>query len=292
MESNLQTLPIDSSDAKAAFRKPSNDASNRQYWRHSPVSSLSSSEGSSPQRDRSISPMVSRDDPAKSADTRPGRDGRELDWDSSRNQYSRNCDSYRYSDRQSSRSSHGYSRHDDYVRNDKRADEYSKYDRLSSRSSRESRVSSHPDHPRQESDLSRSKDYSQNSDKYSRDRYDGSGHRSRDKEKESPSLERQKYKDKDSSSDRVGSGRRHGNSISEEMDRDRRRRDKKGRDEKGDYHRSLGDIKGDYTASYEESRGHLNDSSCGREKDNDKYRLREGYKSGLKDTDGPKPAKK
>ncbi|XWS43038.1 hypothetical protein CRYUN_Cryun16bG0066800 [Craigia yunnanensis] len=215
MGSNLQTSSPDGSDAKAAFCKPSNDASNRQYRRRSPVSSLSSSEGSSPQRDHSVSPMVSRDDLAKSADTRLGKDERELDRDSSRNQYSRNGDSYRYSDRQSSGSSHGYSRHDDYVRNDNRADEYSKYDRLSSRSGGESRVSTHSDHPRQESDLSRSKDYSQNSDKYSRNRYDGSGHRSRDKEKESPSLEHQKYKDKDSSTDRVGSGRRHVNSISE-----------------------------------------------------------------------------
>ncbi|XWS57163.1 hypothetical protein CRYUN_Cryun09bG0149500 [Craigia yunnanensis] len=44
MDSNLQTSPPDSSDAKAAFRKPSNDASNRQYRRGSPVSRLSSSE--------------------------------------------------------------------------------------------------------------------------------------------------------------------------------------------------------------------------------------------------------
>ena len=248
--------------------------------------------GSSPQHDRSVSPMGSRDDLAKSADTRRGKDERELDRDFSRNQYSRNGDSYRYSDRQSSRSSHGYSRHDDYVRNDKRADECSKYDRLSSRSGRESRISTHSDHPRRESGLSRSKDYSRNSDKYSRDRYDGSGHRSRDKEKESPSLERQKYKDKHSSTDRVGSGSRHVNSISEEMDRDRRRRDRDGRDEKGDYHRSLGDRKGDNTPSYEESRGYRNDSSSGRERDKDKYRLQEGYKSGLKDRDGIKPEKK
>ncbi|XWS65318.1 hypothetical protein CRYUN_Cryun05aG0082900 [Craigia yunnanensis] len=291
MDSDLQTSLPDSSDAKAAFRKPSNDASNRQYRRRSPVSRLSSSEGSSPKRDRSISPLVSRDDLAKSADTRPGRDGRELDRDSSRNQYSRNGDSYRYSDRQSSRSSHGYSRHDDYVRHDRRADEDSKYDRLSSRSGRESRVSTHSGHPRKESDHSRSKEYS-HADKYSHDRYDGSGHRSRDKEKESPSLGRQKYKDKDSSFDRVVPGRRHGNSISDEMDRDRRRRDRDGRDEKGDYNRSLGDRKDDNTASYEESRGHWNDSSSGTERDNDKYCLQEGYKNGLKDIDGLKPEKK
>ncbi|XP_022744391.1 arginine/serine-rich coiled-coil protein 2 isoform X3 [Durio zibethinus] len=287
MDSNLHTSPP---DAKATFRKPSNDASNRQYRHRSPVSRLSSPEGSSPQRDCSVSPMVLGDDLVKCADTQPGRDGRDLDRDSSRNRYSRNGESYRYSDRQSSKSTHGYSRHDDYVRNDKRADEDSKYKRLSSRSG-ESRVSTHSDHPRKESDHIRSKDYSR-ADKYSHDRYDGSGHRSRDKEKEAPSLEHQKYKDKDSSFDRVGSGRRYGNSISEEMDRDRRRRGRDGRDEKGDYHRSSGDRRGEKTASYEESRGHRNDSSSGRERDNDKHHLKEGYKSGLKDVDGRKPEKK
>ncbi|KAK8336707.1 hypothetical protein V6Z12_A09G137900 [Gossypium hirsutum] len=238
MDSNLQTSP-NSSDAKTAFRKPSTDSSNRQYRRRSPVSGLSSSEGSSPQRDRSISPIVSRDDLEKSADTRPGRDGRELDRDSRGNRYSRNGDSYRYSDRQSSRSSHGYSRHD------KRADEDSKYD--------------------------------------------GSGHRSRDKGKESPFLER--YKDKDLSFDRVGSGRRHGKSLSEEMDRDRRRWDRDGRDEKVDYHRSWRDKKADHT-SYEESRGHWNDSSSVRERDNDKRPSKDGYRSGHEDMDGLKPSKK
>ncbi|XVF40891.1 hypothetical protein PTKIN_Ptkin01aG0153200 [Pterospermum kingtungense] len=287
MDSNLQTSPPDNSEAKAAFRKPSNDASNRQYRRRSPVSRLSSTEGSSPQRDRSVSPMVSRDDLEKGADIRTGRERREIDRDSSRNQYSKNSDSYRYSDRHSSRSSHGYSRHDDYVRHDKRADEDRKYDRLSSRSGRDSRVNSHSDHPRKESDRSRSKDYSR-ADKYSYDRYDGSRHRSRDKEKESPSLEHQKYKDKDLSFDRVGSGKRHDNSIFEEMNRDRRWRDRVARDEKGDYHRSSGDRKGDYTASHEQSGSNRTDSSTGRERDNDKYRPKEGYKSGLKDVDGPK----
>ncbi|MBA0615559.1 hypothetical protein Godav_015682 [Gossypium davidsonii] len=309
MDSNLQTSP-NNSDAKTAFRKPSTDSSNRQYRRRSPVSGLSSSEGlivglklegcflvdfglglmsilgskgSSPQRDRSISPIVSRDDLEKSADTRPGRDGRELDSDSRGNRYSRSGDSYRYSDRQSSRSSHGSSRHD------KHADEDSKYDRFSSRSDRESRISNHSDHPRQASDLSRSKDYSQNAEKYSRDRYDGSGHRSRDKGKESPFLER--YKDKDSSFHRVGSGKRHGNSLSEEMDRDRRRWDRDGRDEKVDYHRSWRDKKADHT-SYEESRGHWNDSSSVRERDNDKRRSKDGYRSGHEDIDGLKPSKK
>ncbi|GMI77184.1 hypothetical protein HRI_001387700 [Hibiscus trionum] len=263
MEPNLKTLPPDSSDARAAFRKPSNDASNRQYRRHTPVSGLSSYEGTSPQRDRSVSPMVSKDDLEKSADTRMGRDGRELDRDSTRNRYSRNDDSYRYSDRQSSRSSHGYSRHE------KRGNEYSKHARFSSRSDRESRMSAHSDHTR---------------------RYDGTGHRSRDKEKETPFLERQKYKDKDSSFDRVGSVRRHGNFIPEEMDRDRRW-DRDGRDEKVDYHRSPRDKKGNYT-SYEESRIHRNDSSSARERDTDKHRPKEGYRSGLEDLDGLKPFKK
>lgn len=248
------------------------------------------STGSSPQRDRSVSPMVSRYDLEKGADTRSGRDGREIDRGSGRNQYSRNNDSYRYPDRHSSRRSHGYSRHDDYVRHEKRADEDRNYDRLSSRSGRELTVSTYSDHPRKESDHSRSKDYLR-ADKYSHDRYDGSGHRNRDKEKELPSLERQKYKDNDSSFDRVGSGKRHGNANFEEMDIDRRRRDRDARDEKGDYHRSSGDRKGDYTTSHEESRINRNDSSTGRERENDKYRPKEVFKSGLKEVDGLKPEK-
>ncbi|KAL4283301.1 hypothetical protein GQ457_16G019690 [Hibiscus cannabinus] len=263
MDPNLKTSPPDSCDAKAAFRKPSNDASNRQYRRRTPVSGFSSYEGSSPQRDRSNSPMVTRDDLEKSADTRLGRDGRELDRDSTRNRYSRDSDSYRYSDRKSSRSSHGYSRHE------KRGNEENKCVRFSSRSDRESRMSSHSDHSR---------------------RYDNTGHRSRDKEKESAFLERHKYKEKDSSFDRLGSVRRHGNFISEEMDRDRRW-DRDGRDENVDYHRSPRDKKGNYT-SYEESRSHRNDSSSARERDTDKHRPKEGYQSGLEDLDGLKPFKK
>ncbi|KAE8701686.1 ABC transporter B family member 1-like [Hibiscus syriacus] len=142
MEPNLETSPPDSSDAKAAFCKSSNDTSNRRYRHRTPVSGLSSSEGSSPRRDRSVSPMVSRDDPEKSADTRPGRDGRELDRDSTRNRYSRNGDSYRYSNQQPSRSSYG-SRHDKHGNEDR------KYDRFSSHSDRKSRIIAHSDHPRQ-----------------------------------------------------------------------------------------------------------------------------------------------
>ncbi|OMO51945.1 hypothetical protein COLO4_37458 [Corchorus olitorius] len=259
---------------------------------------ISSDLGNSPQQDRSASPILTRIDPTNGADARQGRDRRELDTDSSRIQHSRSGDSYRYSDRRSSRSAHGYSRHDDNVRHDKHVDEDSKYDRFPSRSSRESRYSAHSDHPRQESDITRSKGYSRDADKYSRDRYDGSGHRSRDKEKESPSLDYQKYKDKDSSFERVGSGRRQGNSVSEEMDRDRRRQDRDDRDrrrqdrddrdrrrqdrddrgENSDSRRSLGDRKDDYTTFNEESRGHRNDSSSWRERDNDKYRYKEGYK--------------
>lgn len=45
MDSNMQSPPTDTADAKTAFRKPSNDAANRKYRRRSPVSGSSSSSG-------------------------------------------------------------------------------------------------------------------------------------------------------------------------------------------------------------------------------------------------------
>ncbi|XP_031266278.1 arginine/serine-rich coiled-coil protein 2 isoform X2 [Pistacia vera] len=283
--------PPDAANAKGAFRKPLNDAGCRKYRRRSPVNRSSSSDGS-PKHDRSSSPVFSREDPAKASEHRQRRrDGeRELDRDSGLSQYGRGSGSYRHSDRQSSRSSHGYSRHNDYGRHDKHAnDEERNYQRLSSRSGWESRTSTHSDYPRQESDLSRSKDYLSSADISIRDRNDVTGHRSKDKEKESSYLERQKYKDKDSSSDRTGSARRQTSLNSEETDKDWHKRDRDGRDERRDYRRSSGDYRNDRAVTHEESRGHRNDSSSGR--NHGGHRLKEVCKSDSKELDGQKLAK-
>ncbi|GFS36817.1 hypothetical protein Acr_00g0048180 [Actinidia rufa] len=263
MESNSPSLSPDNADAKAAFRKPSNDASNRKYRRRSPVSGSSSSDGS-PKRQRNSSPLHSREDPVRDSDPRRRKDDRrELDKDSGRNHQGRSGDSYRHSGRQSSRGSHNYHRRDEYVRREKR-----------------------------ESERCRTRDRLHGDDKYPRDRSDGSGNRTRDKDRETSSVEYQKYKDKDSLSDRAGSGRRHTNSNVEDIksgERDRHKLDGDDRDEKRDYQRSSGDHKGDFSPVHEESRGHRNDSMSRRESVG--HRSKEASKNGPRELDGQKYTK-
>ncbi|XP_044506513.1 arginine/serine-rich coiled-coil protein 2-like isoform X2 [Mangifera indica] len=286
MQSSSQAV-----DAKAEFRKPLNDAGNRKYRRRSPVNGSSSSDGS-PKHDRSSSPVLSREDPAKASEHQQRRrdDEREGGRDSGRYQCGRSGNLYISSDHQSFRSSHGYSRHHDYGRHDKHAnDEERNYQRLSSRTGRESRNSSHSNYERQESDSSRSKVNFSDADKSIRDRNIVTGHRSKDKEKKLSYLERQKYKDKDFSFDGAGSARRHTSSNSEETDKDRHKWDKDVRDEKRDNRRSLGDYRNDRSVTYEESRGYRNHSSS--ERDHGGHHLKEAYKSDLKELDGQKHAK-
>ncbi|KAE8125165.1 hypothetical protein FH972_019998 [Carpinus fangiana] len=282
MESDSLSPSSENGDAKTTFRKPSTDAANRKYRRRSPVGGSSSSD-EIPKRDRSSSPNILRDDPVKVSEHRPRKDdGREFERDSSGGRYGRIGDSYRHSDRQSSRGSHGYSRHDDYI-HDKHVDEEERnYKRLSSRPGRESRGGTHSELTRKESEHSKSRDYSRDVDKYSRDKYDG--YRSKDKDREASSLEHQKYKEKESF-DRAGSGRRH--ASSEEVERGRYTRDRDGRDEKRDYHRSSGDYRGD-RLSYEETWGHRNNSTSG---DSRKHRVKDAYKSDPAELDGEKLSK-
>ncbi|KAF8398228.1 hypothetical protein HHK36_017154 [Tetracentron sinense] len=290
----MQSLSRDNADSRPSFRKPSNDAVNRKYRRHSPVSGSSSS-GGSPKHGRSPSPFFSREDPSKISDNRRrSKDtGRDLDRDSARNRYSRSSDSNRHSDRQSYRSSYDYPRHDNYSRHQKHADEGERnYHRLSSRSGRESRDGTHSDHTKQEGEHPKSREYWRDVDKYSRDKPDGAGNRSKDKERGTIVLERHKNNDKDSSSDRGGSGRKPTSSNMEEIytgDRDIHNRDRGGgRDDKRDHQRSSGDYKKDQTSSFEQSRGHGKGSTTGR--DNDGHRLKETYKSDSKEMDGQKDA--
>lgn len=172
--------------------------------------------------ERSSSPL--RQDTTKVFDDRRRKDdGRDLD----RHQRGRSGDSYRHSDRQSSKSSHNYPR-DKYADEDERS-------KISSRSGRGSRGGTHSDHTRRESEHDRSRDHSRNFSKYSRDKSDGaSGHRSRDKDRETSSLDYKKYKNVEDGDDR---------------------------DEKRDYRRILGSRKGDRSPIYEEARGCRNDST-------------------------------
>lgn len=199
-------------------------------------------------------------------------DIRDLNKDS-RNHHGRSSDSYRYSDRKSSRSLHGCSRHDDYARHNKYANEERDYERLSSRSSRELKGGAHYDHTRRESEHFRSREYFRDVEKSSRDKYDGSGHRSRDG---------------DSLSERHGSGsRRHMNS--EEMEKHRNTRDRDCRDEKRDNVKHSGDNKNEPVLSHDDARGNRYDSFLGR--DESKHRAKEIHKSDQKDLDDEKFAK-
>ncbi|XP_038720604.1 serine/threonine-protein kinase fray2-like isoform X3 [Tripterygium wilfordii] len=249
MDSDMQMPPQENADRKTAFHKPLSDAANRKYRRHSPVGGSSSSDGS-PKHGRKGSPSALSKDPAKVSMNRPRikDDMRELDKDSGRHPYGGAADSHRHSDRHSSRSSLGYSKHDDNIRHDKHADDGEKYNyRLTSHAGRASRGSTRFDHTRQDSEYVRSRD---SGDRYHRDRYDSSGNIYKEKD---PSHEKQKYKGKDSSANRASSGRRHCSSNSEK-ERDQHRRD--GRDETRDYYRRSGDYKSDRTLSYEESQEH------------------------------------
>lgn len=123
--------------------------------------------------------------------------------------------------RHSSRSNH--SRHDDHSRHGKYADDDDRgHAKPPSRSTRES------------SDYNRSRDYYRDADRYSRDRSDAAD---------------RKYK--------TGYDGRHGSRYD---DRDRRARDRDGRDEKRD-HRSSRDHRSDRTTYNEDSRGNQTDSS-------------------------------
>lgn len=284
MDSDSRSPSPDNTDTKTTFRKPSSDAANRKYRRRSPASGSSSSD-EIPKWDQNSSPNNLRDDPVKAAEHRSrwkdGGRGEERDSNGSR--YGRSGDSFRHTDRQSSRGSHGYSRRDDYIQERHVDEEERNYKRLSSRSGRESRGGTHSEFIRKESEHSKSRDYSRDVDKYSRDKYDG--HRSKDKDREASSLEHQKYKERESF-DRAGSGKRHA-SI-EEVERGRYTRDRDGRDDRRDYYRSSGDYRGD-RLSYEETRGHRNNSTSGG--DVGKRNLKDAYKSDSMELDGGRLSK-
>ncbi|XP_030449600.2 uncharacterized protein LOC115672009 isoform X1 [Syzygium oleosum] len=252
MDAKAQSSPPNNADVKAAFHKPSNDASNRNYRRHSPASNSSSSDGS-PEHDRA------RDDASRPPEYRERRKAGEKDLykDSGRSHYSRGGDSYKYADRHASRGSRGYSRIDEQTRH--RMDEEERDHHKSTRGGRDSRRGSHSDRTRRENDYSRSKDFTQDEDRYSRDKYDDLGHRSKDREKES--------------------GRRNDNF--EESERDRRKRDADDRSERRDYHRSSGDRRIDRTLSREESKGYHSYSTARR--DTDGHQSKEGYRNDLRE---------
>ena len=225
----------------------------------------------SPQRERSASPKVSADESGRVYENRSRRsdNGREVERNSDRNRYGRGSDSYKHSDRHYSRSSHGYSRHDDYIRHDKHGDvDERSHQKLSSRSCWDSSGGTHSDH-------GRSRDHLRNKEKFSRDKNDGSMYKSKDKDRETSFPEHNKYKDMDSSFDKAATGRRHVHP--EDMERERRMMETDGSEDKKDSHRSSGDYRGDRILQHEDSKGHRSDSSSWR--DDGKHHAKESYKS-------------
>ncbi|XP_020549029.1 arginine/serine-rich coiled-coil protein 2 isoform X2 [Sesamum indicum] len=218
----------------------------------------------SPRRERSSSPVPSKKDISKLADDTRKKDD-------SRSQSGRSGESYKHSDRQSSRS---YHRHDDRSRRDRHVDDYDRgYSKPSYRSGRDSRDYNNLDHSKGDKEH-RSRDYVNDVDTYSHSKLDGSGHRNRDKD----------------SYDRAGSGRRHANMEERDRDRDRERHreDKGDRYGKTDYRKGSVDHKTDRSPAYEESRGQQNDSSSRR--DSSGHRLREASQRDAKELDAERSA--
>lgn len=181
MDSNLPSSPADSDSAKAAFRRPSNDVVNRKYRRRSPVDGSSSSDGS-PNGARESSPVLSKENSAKSFDDRRKQDDRrDSGREYGRSQYGRTNDSHKHYGRHSSRSTDSYHRYDDYKREKCVDEDERKYPRSSSRSNRDSRAGNHSDYTSRDSQQNRSRDDKHSSDKYTRGKTDFSGHRSRDR---------------------------------------------------------------------------------------------------------------
>ncbi|KAK1386566.1 arginine/serine-rich coiled-coil protein 2 [Heracleum sosnowskyi] len=239
MDSNLPSSPADSDGAKAAFRKPSNDVVNRKYRRRSPVDGSSSSDGS-PTGARESSPVLSKENPAKSFDDRRKQDDRrDLGREYGRSEYGRTNDSHKHYGRHSSRNTDSYHRYDDYKREKCVDEDERKYPRSSFRSGRDSRAGNHSDYTSRDSQQNRSRDDRHSSDKYTRRKTDFSGHRSRDRYGGSSPVEYENTKDRGSSPDRVGSGDRQTNLNSgvKSGELDRHRGIKHERDDKRDYQR-------------------------------------------------------
>ncbi|CAN0890587.1 hypothetical protein LINGRAHAP2_LOCUS16521 [Linum grandiflorum] len=262
MDSKRQSSPPNAAETKATFRRPSNDVGGRKYRRHSP-DNQSPEHPDNPKSYHRASPIFSRGEPAKVSDRREQWKDQERKYDS--DQLVKGGDSYKQVDGRPPKNPHPYSKHDDYGRVEKYADE----DRRNQK--RESSGAAHPDRARIDRDNGRARDSSRNAEKYSRDR-----DTSRSKEKESYSDDRHKYKDKHMSPDRHVS-KKPTNSNYEDLDSDRHRGGSK-RDEGRDYRRNS-DYKSERTDYCEEARGFVRESSSFR-RDNEKYhRSRESHKS-------------
>ncbi|KAK1279977.1 hypothetical protein QJS04_geneDACA015017 [Acorus gramineus] len=262
MDTVVESQSPDNFDVKPSFRKPSNDAFNRKYRRHSPVSgSPSSSPDGNPNHQHDDNP---RNDRLKVSDDqwRNKDDGREH-RDGTRSRSTKMTDSHRHSSRDYYAGPHDRYRHDDYGRHHRHPnDDERTSQRLSSWSGRDSRSAARSDHTRQESNHDRHR-----------------GRRVKEYE-EIAAPEKYKHSDKD----RVASGERKMNSNRDEVNSEERDRKRDwGGDDKRDHLKSSVDYRNDYAKTSEDLRNAKELS-----KGSSSNHSRETQKSSNKDVDSQK----
>ncbi|KAK1291849.1 hypothetical protein QJS10_CPB17g01672 [Acorus calamus] len=233
MDTVVESQSPDNFDVKPSFQKPSNDAFNRKYRRHSPVSgSPPSSPEGNPNSQHDDNP---RNDRLKMSDDqwRNKDDGREQ-RDGPRSRSTKMTDSHKHSSRDYYAGPHDRYRHDDYGRHHRHPnDDERTSQRVSSWSGRDSRSAARSDHTRQES----------NNDRYR-------GRRVKEYE-EIAAPEKYKQSDKD----RVASGERKMNSNRDEVNSEERDRKRDwGGDDKRDHLKSSVDYRNDYAKTSEDLR--------------------------------------
>ncbi|XP_072957969.1 uncharacterized protein [Typha angustifolia] len=254
-----------SSPDKLSFRKLTNDAANRKYRRHSPAAGLeSSSSDGSPKRQRSRSPVHSKEERSKMSDDRRSKDNeKEIDRESTRNRSSRGHESH--NDRHLYGNSRESRKHDG--RYHRRADEDDRGYHRFSRSGRESRIDTRSDNKRHDAISDRSRDSWRSIDDHSREKSDNMERRSKDRDREPVMQEHHKYDEKGYEKSMPG-GRQMNSTRDYGKNRDRDQyRDRGAEDDKTDRYRSPGKYRNDHASSHEESRGHLKETRKSKEFD-------------------------
>lgn len=222
-------MPKDShgdTDVKPSYHKAAvQETVARKYRRHSPIAgSDSSASGGSPKH-QSRSPVYSSRGRKK--------EDRDMGRDSSNDRSIRGADSHRHSDKNLHGTSHDHPKNGDYSRHHRHPDEEDKGYHRSSRSGRESRSGPNSEYARHNYISDRPREAWRSGDKYSRDKYESSAHRSKEKD----------YRKSDRGSDKA----------------------REIRDEKRDRRLSPDDYKNVHVSSHEEARAHGKDTTAGRE---------------------------
>lgn len=216
---------------------------------------------------------------SKVSDDRAKYHGKEPERDLGHGHSSRGSDYYRYSDKQSHRSSREYQHSGGYHRLADDEDKYAKH-------GRELR-SGHPDCAKHNDSYENSKETSRNTDRnaeryHSRDKFENSGHRIRGRDRQVNATDH-RYNEIDSSRGSSGSRQMTSRKDNKRADEQERFRGRDDRDEKKNRHRSPSDYRKEYSSTPEDSRGHAKDSFIGRESVG--YRLKESQQKEFDEQD-------